>query len=195
LHFLTRPAQEQRSEQALANLKAVIEALPNVDFERLDPQFVQVSPATYAFVESEVAFEAKAVALAEAQSFESVRAYLSANALPLSAPQVLFTVRQITVRQNEERMNFRAGYVVPGDNAPIPGADSPVRLDATPSGLAMKVVLDGPRDGLRQTYGMIAAYLQAHRLKPAAGPWEVRFPALPGAATKQTRTEIYYLLR
>jgi hypothetical protein len=190
LHFLARPNLEERAAMSLANLKVVVERLPDVDFERLSPEFLQVEKTPYAYVESEVGREAAAIAQAEAESFLNVKAYLEANATSLDRPQILHTIKD-----SGARMSFRAGYVLPQGPAPMPSSDSPVRLNETPAGRALKVTLNGPRSELPKVYAMISAYLQAHRMAPAGGPWEVRYPTAPGADPALTRTEIYYPLR
>lgn len=190
LHFLARPNLESRAELGLANLKVVVERLPNVDFERLEPEFLQVEKTPYAYVESEVARDATAIARAEAESFANVKAYLVAKATPIDRAQILHTVKD-----SGARMSFRAGFLLPPGPAPMPDSDSPVRLHETPDGRAMKVTLNGPRADLPKVYAMIGAYLQAHRLVPAGGPWEVRYPPAAGADPTIIRTEIYYPLR
>src|SRR5262249_44796728 len=74
--------------------------------------------------------------------------------------------------QTQNQMSFRVGYPFSG---PMPLTVVGVQIGETPSGSAMKVVHQGPRACVQDTYAQIYAFLQAHRLAPREDgmPWEV----------------------
>jgi effector-binding domain-containing protein len=67
-------------------------------------------------------------------------------------------------------MVFRIGYAFSG---PAPETDPRVQIGETPEGKVLKVAHRGARGDLPATYAKLRAYLDAYRLKPRSGPWEL----------------------
>lgn len=203
MNLMSKEAIEADYESGLTRLKALVEQLPAVDFEALQPEYLNAAPMDYAFVENDVtrdmapegaapeaAAEADAtysarVSTAIAESLTVVSSRLAETGATLAGPPVM-----VTVSADEGRMVFRAGYPFQGG---APGGDPRVALGHTPSGKALKFVHAGPSQTMRQTYLMIGAYLAAHRIQAAGGPWEVH--ARPTGEPSAQRREIYIPIR
>jgi effector-binding domain-containing protein/carbon monoxide dehydrogenase subunit G len=203
MNLLSKSAIETDYESGLTRLKALVEQLPAVDFEPLQPEFLNAQPMDYAFVENDVtrdpapegatpeaAAEADAtysrrVSTAISESLTVVAARLAETGSTLAGPPVM-----VTVSATDDRMVFRAGYPYSGGS---PAGDPRVALGQTPSGRALKFVHAGPSQTMRQTYHMIGAYLAAHRIQAAGGPWEVHVQPTGDPATQ--RREIYIPIR
>lgn len=203
MNVLSRSAIEADYESGLTRLKSLVEQLPAVDFEALEPEYLNAAPQDYAFVENDVtrdsapegaapeaAAEADAtysrrVSTAISESLTVVAARLNETGSAVSGPPVM-----VTVSADADRMVFRVGYPYSGGS---PGGDPRVALGHTPQGRALKFVHTGPSQTMRQTYHMIGAYLVAHRIQTAGGPWEVHVQPTGEPATQ--RREIYIPIR
>jgi len=88
------------------------------------------------------------------------------------------------------RMSFRVGYPFSG---PAPSTVVGVQIGQTPSGEAMHVLVRGTREQVRNTYGQMYAYLQAHRIAMREGgkPWEVVHAPGAGDSAAPTQIEIF----
>lgn len=203
MNLFQKRAIDADYESGLTRLKALVEQLPPVDFEALQPEYLNAAPADYAYVENDVtrdvaadgappeaAAEADAtysrrVSNAITESLAVVQARLAATGAMISGPPVM-----VTVSADQNRMVFRVGY--PFQNG-APGGDPRVSVGHTPEGRALRFVHVGPFQTMRQTYLMIGAYLTAHRIQPAGGPWEVHVKADGDPAAQ--RREIYIPVR
>lgn len=203
MNLLSRQALEEDFEAGLQRLKALAEQLPPVDFEPLEPQFLQAEPTAYAFVENDVTRDrlpedASADAIAEGdatyaarvrtaidESLAVVAQRLKDAGAAVSGPPVM-----VTMTADEDRLVFRVGYPFTG---PTPAADPRVAIGATPEGRALRFVHTGPASAMRQTYVMIGAYLAAHRIQTAGGPWEIHVQ--PDGDPVRQRREIYIPIR
>jgi effector-binding domain-containing protein/ribosome-associated toxin RatA of RatAB toxin-antitoxin module len=202
---LMRFAQIERdNEGALDRLKTLAEQLPPVDFEALEPQYVQAVARSYAYVENDVTRDVAPAEDSEDPAAAAAREAAYARRVRQAIDQSLVLVRTllteagaevrpehvvVTVSADASRMVFRAGYPFEGA---APSADPRVATGTTPSGRAMKIVHTGPSQSMAATYRMIGANMQAHRIQEAGGPWEVYAPADANGAR---RTEIYVPLR
>lgn len=203
MNVMQKGAIEADFESGLTRLKALVEQLPAVDFEALQPEFLNAEAMDYAFVENDVtrdhapedappeaAADADAtysarVSTAISESLTVVAARLVETGSTVSGPPVM-----VTVSADQDRMVFRAGYPFQGGS---PGGDPRVSLGHTPQGRALKFVHSGPSQTMRQTYLMIGAYLAANRIQAAGGPWEVHTRPTGEPATQ--RREIYIPIR
>lgn len=199
MNLVTRPALEADYEAGLQRLKETAEELAPVDFEVLRPQYVQVQPTRYVYVQNDVmrqqaseeegvdaaarAEEAygQHVSTAIAQSLGAASARIVQSGGAVAGPAVM-----VTVSAENDHMVFRAGYPF---NGPTPEEGAGVSVGETPSGKALKFTHVGSLQAMRQTYVMIGAYLAAHRLEASGGAWEVHVKTDGDAA--QQRREIY----
>lgn len=203
LNLMSKSAIEADYDGGLARLKTLAEQLPVVDFESLQPEFLQATPLDYAYVENDVtrdeapegatpdaaaeldATYSARVSTAIAESLAVVQSKLAESGATVSGPPVM-----VTVQADDDRMVFRAGYPYQGAT---PAADPRVATGHTPTGRALKFVHVGPVQAMRQTYMMIGAYLVAHRIQTNGGPWEIHVQPNGDPATQ--RREIYIPIR
>ncbi len=185
MNLVMRPMIERRMDAGLRSLKTLAEQLPNVDFEHLNPQFDQYEPQTFVYSTVDTSTNDQAqVDAAELLALTQVRQFMGQYNLTPSAP-LMRVVTDYDVAH--ARMSFRVGYPFSG---PAPSTVVGVQIGQTPSGQAMHVMVRGSREQVRNTYGQMYAYLQAHRIAMREGgkPWEVVHDA--GSADGSTPTEI-----
>jgi effector-binding domain-containing protein len=118
------------------------------------------------------------------ESLAVVEQRLKDSGAVVSGPPVM-----VTVSSDADRLVFRVGYPFQG----TPAEDPRVVVGHTPQGRALKFVHNGPAQAMRQTYVMIGAYLAAHRIQAAGGPWEIH--VRPNGDPAQQRREIYIPIR
>ncbi len=199
MNLMTRQMLEADFESGLERLKALAEQLPPVDFEPLEPEFLQAEPMAYAFVENDVTRDATPegaspeklaeldatystrVRTAIDESLLVVQQRLTDAGAAVSGPPVM-----VTVSSDSDRLVFRVGYPFTGAT---PAADPRVAIGQTPSGRALRFVHTGPAQAMRNTYVMIGAYLAAHRIQAAGGPWEIHVQ--PNGDLAAQKREIY----
>lgn len=171
-------------ESGLQELKEMAEdpSLPNIDFEGLAPEFRSLPPQPFLFVQANVSLvlgpteaetPAKAVRVRGARVAEAIRmGRISADAaleryeLIRTGPLMLIATESI----ENERISFRIGYPFSG---PAPLVSTGVEVGETPSGRMMRVVHNGPRVLMPETYRRAYAYLRAHQIETRGLPWEV----------------------
>ena len=203
LNLVSKSAIEADYEAGLDRLKTLAEQLPMVDFESLQPEYLQAAPVDYAFVENDVtraappegatpdaaaeldAAYSRHVSNAIAESLAVVQGRLTESGATASGPPVM-----VTVSSGDDRIVFRVGYPFQGAT---PATDPRVAIGHTPSGRAIKFVHIGPSQAMRQTYLMIDAYLRAHRIQASGGPWEIH--TRPDGDPATQRREIYIPIR
>jgi effector-binding domain-containing protein len=170
MNLVLRGAIERDMDSGLARLKTLVEQLPNVDFEGLNPMFDTIEPQS--FIYSVVVTSADnqlEVSRAETLAIAQVRQFMASYGLTESGP----LVRVVTEFDPETaRMSFRVGYPFSG---PTPLSVIGVQIGQTPSGQAMHVLVEGSREQVRAAYAQMDAYLQAHRIAVRENglPWEV----------------------
>jgi hypothetical protein len=185
MNLVMRPVVERRMDAGLRRLKTLAEQLPNIDFEHLNPQFDSYEPQTFVYSTVDTPTNDQAqVDAAETLALQQVRQFMSQYNLTPSAP----LMRVVTnYDPGHARMSFRVGY--PFASA-APSTVVGVQIGQTPSGEAMHVMVRGTREQVRNTYGQMYAYLQAHRIAIREGgkPWEVVHD--PGSSDGSTPTQI-----
>ena len=172
-------------DNGLARLKTLTEQLPDVDFEGLNPVFENIEPQAYVYSpvttsnqDPEQVEEALSIGVAQVDDF------MTRFELTRAGPQM-----RVTTEWNaaEQRMSFRVGFPFSG---PTPLTVVGVQIGETPSGRALRVLHEGPRSEIRDTYAKTYAYLQAHRIavREDGLPWEV---VLDGGSARIARVEIF----
>jgi effector-binding domain-containing protein len=157
-------------DSGLARLKTLVEQLPNVDFEGLNPGFDTIQPQSFIYSVVVTSADNQAeVTRAETLAVSQVRQFMASYNLTEAGP----LVRVVTEFDPETaRMSFRVGYPFSG---PTPLSVIGVQIGQTPSGEAMHVMVEGSRAQVRAAYAQMDAYLQAHRIAVRENglPWEV----------------------
>jgi effector-binding domain-containing protein/carbon monoxide dehydrogenase subunit G len=170
MNLVMRGMVERDLDSGLARLKTLTEQLPDVDFEGLQPEFVVVEPQNYIFSPITTSNQNQAdVDRALHLGLTQVDDFMNQFQLTKAGPQVRVTTNW---DQSQGQMSFRVGYPFSG---PTPLTVVGVQIGQTPSGRALRVLHEGPRETMRDTYAKIYAFLQAHRINVRQDglPWEV----------------------
>jgi carbon monoxide dehydrogenase subunit G len=185
MNLVMRGMVERDLDSGLARLKTLTEQLPDVDFEGLQPEFVTVEPQNYIFSPITTSNQNQAdVDRALRMGLSQVDDFMTQFQLAKAGPQVRVTTDW---DQAQGQMSFRVGYPFSG---PTPLTVVGVQIGQTPSGPALRVLHEGPRETMRDTYEKIYAFLLAHRIGRREGglPWEV---VLNEDSPRDTRIEIF----
>jgi effector-binding domain-containing protein len=170
MNLIMRGMIERELDSGLVRLKTLAEQLPNVDFEDLQPDFPTVEPQSYVYSQVTTSNQDSGqVDQALLIGLSQVNDFMGRFNLIQAGPQMRVTTEWDAA---DNRMSFRVGYPYSG---PTPLTLVGVQIGQTPSGLALRVMHEGPRALTRLTYAKIYAYLQAHRiaLREDGLPWEV----------------------
>ncbi len=183
---------QRELDNGLTRLKTLTEQLPNVNFEGLNPQFEPVQPQTfvYSIVETS-ANDVVEMKRAESIGLDQVRDFMARYQLTQAGP----LVRVVTsYDQASNRMSFRVGYPFSG---PPPTSVVGVQIGETPSGEAMRVLVEGRPRQIQAAYAQMHAYLQAHRIamREDGLPWEVVHDPGPADGSGVARLEIFMPLQ
>ncbi len=192
MNLVLRRSIERELDDGLSRLKTLAEQLPDVDFEGLAPEIVNVSAAPFVFSSAQTSTADQAeVDRALSLGVTAVRTFMTEFQLTPAGP----LIRQTTAWDAaEQRMSFNVGYPYSG---PRPLTVVNVQIGDTPSGRALKVLHVGPRAAMQDTYAKAYAYLQAHRipLREEGLPWEVVLADGAETDPASTRIEIYIPLQ
>ncbi len=173
-------------EKGLANLKTLAESLPKADFADLVVTMVDAAPVTVAYVESQSSRDTMQIGEAIGAGYAQVVAFMKVHGLKQAGPPIT-----INTRWDDTGYGFDAA--IPVDKTPakdIP-ADSPVKLKATYSGKALKIVFKGPYGGMPPSYRKLEAYMAARGYESAGPPWD-EYVSDPGTTPEsELITNIY----
>jgi hypothetical protein len=188
MNLIMRRVIQTDMDSGLRRLKTLVEQLPNVDFEHLNPEFVSVDPHPYVYSSITTSNQnGDEVDRALNDGLAQVSQYMTQYQLTRDGPQIRVTTDW---EPATHRMSFRVGYPYSGAT---PLTVVGVQFGQTPSGSALHVSYRGPRSGVISIYAQIYAYLQAHRIarREDGLPWEVvRDPGTPDGVTPED-IEIY----
>jgi hypothetical protein len=190
--FVLRGMVQRHLDSGLQRLKTLVEQLPNVNFEGLNPQFNTIEPRNFVYSVVETsASDLTEINRAESLAVEQVRNFMGQYGLTAAGP----LVRVVTdFDANANRMSFRVGYPFTG---PTPLTVVGVQLGQTPSGEAMHVLVEGSRRQVQVAYAQMNTYMQAHRIpmREDGLPWEVVHQAGSEDGSTPTRLEIFMPLQ
>jgi effector-binding domain-containing protein len=192
MNLIMRRMVEQDLDNGLERLKTLSEQLPNVDFEGLAPDQVQVAAQPYVYVPVTASYEDEGqVDAALNSALAQVDTFMTDNNLVRTGAQIRVTTEWDGAQQ---RMSFRVGYPFSG---PTPLTVVGVQIGETPSGSAMHVTHEGARTAMRSTYERLYAYLQAHRtpIRAEGLPWEVVLDEGAPDGSRPMRAEIFVPLQ
>ncbi len=192
MNLVMRGMIEGDLDDGLARLKTLSEQLPDVDFETLRPEFETIAPQAYVYAPVTTSNQDSAqVDAALGAGTDQVGAFMNEHQLLRAGPQMRVTTAWDAEQQ---RMSFRVGYPFSG---PTPLTVVGVQIGETPSGRAMRVMHQGPRAEMRDTYAEIYAYLQAHRiaLREDGLPWEVVHAEGSADGARPSQVEIFVPLQ
>jgi effector-binding domain-containing protein len=192
MNLILERAVAQDLDAGLARLRTLASQLPDVDFEGLSPDFVNVRPQSYVYSPITTANNDQAqVDAALTLGVSQVNQFMEQFQLVRAGDMVRVTTDW---NRSTQQMSFRVGYPFQG---PAPLTVVGVQIGETPSGQAMRVVHTGPRAALRDTYAKAYAFLQAHRIAVREGglPWEVLIDEAGAGDATRMRLEIYIPLQ
>jgi effector-binding domain-containing protein len=173
--------------QGLTNLKRVAEELPKVDWSGLEIGITDVPSTTIAYFTGSSGSEPSEISAALGAAYGRVAMFISANGLQIDGQPIA-----IDNYWDERGYGFDAGIPVSGTLARGAGPDSPVRMGETYGGRVVRSVHVGPYPDLGETYGIVEAFITAHKLEPNGRNWNV-FVSDPGdTPEEELMTEIYY---
>jgi hypothetical protein len=188
MNLILRRIMQNDMDSGLRRLKTLVEQLPNVDFESLNPEFVPVDPQPYVYSSiTSSNQDANEVSSALNDGLDQVTQYMTQHQLTRAGPQIRVTTDWEPAAR---RMSFRVGYPYSGAT---PLTVVGVQFGQTPSGPALRVAYRGPRSGMASQYAQIDAYMQAHRIARREGglPWEVVQDPGSGDAAPPMAIDIY----
>jgi DNA gyrase inhibitor GyrI/uncharacterized protein YndB with AHSA1/START domain len=192
MNLVIAGAIKEDLDAGLSELQRLADELPTVDFGALQVEIVSRDPQRYVFDDIQITAQAARsepdqVAQAMQQAEDTVNAFLTEKQLtPDSRNRVV-----VTTQDDGDYFKFRVGYIYSG---PSPIVLAGVEVGETPSGRMARVVHEGTRAVMADTYAQLDAYLQTRRINRRGGglPWEV-YVASPGGETLggDIRVEIY----
>ena len=173
--------------QGLTNLKRITEELPRVDWSGLEIGITEVPSKTVAYFTGSSGRDADEIGAALGAAYGRVAMFISANGLQIDGQPIA-----ITNYWDERGYGFDAGIPVSGTPARGAGPDSPVRMGETYGGRVVRAVHVGPYTTLEETYGIVEAFITAHRLQANGRSWDV-FVSDPGnTPEEELSTDVYY---
>ncbi len=191
MNLVLRGTIEKDLASGLARLKGLAEQLPDVDFEDLRPEFLNVEPQSYIYSQVTTSNQdAGQIDQAIAIALSQLEVSMSRANLTAAGAQLRVTTEWDV---DEQRISFRVGYPFSG---PSPLTLVGVQIGQTPSGPAVRAMHEGPRGQTQVTYAKMYAFLQAHRVavREDGLPWEVVHNS-GGADGGSARIEIFVPLQ
>ena len=160
--------------QGLTNLKRLTEELPKMDWSGLEIGITEVPSTTIAYFTGSSGNDPDEIGAALGAAYGRVAMFISANGLQMEGQPIA-----INNYWDERGFGFDAGIPVTGMPSRGAGPDSPVRMGETYGGRVVRAVHLGPYTELETTYGLVEAFVAAHRLEANGRSWDV-FVSDPG---------------
>lgn len=167
--LLLEGRQGPDQERGLAQLKAHVESLPDVDFSDITVERIEVRARPIAYVSGRSNTEPVAIARAYDKAFAQVTAALSRDGVKPAGPPLAIGRRWDAGRRIYE---FDAAIPVPRGTAK-PRTDRNVKIGMTYAGTVLHSVHRGPHDGQGTHLRKLMAYKQAAGFESNGSPWDV----------------------
>lgn len=177
-------------ERGLAQLKAHVETLSEVDFADLPVERLDVVPQPIAYFAGKSATEPAAIARAYERAFAQVSAALSRDGVRPAGPPLAIGRKWDADRGIYE---FDAAIPVPAGTA-APRTDRMVKVSQSYAGPVLRSVHRGPHEGLAMHLQKLMAYKQAVGFESNGSPWDVYVSNASTSGAAQV-TETYVPVR
>lgn len=151
-------------EIGLANIKALAESLPNVDFSGLEAEVVDAAPMDILFIQSDSSQDPVDLAGTLASAYQEITSFMAENDIQLAAQPMT-----ITRAWSENGYAFDAAIPVVMKDVILTGN---IQAGQSPSGPAVRVIHRGPYDRMMPTYEKLSAYMAANGLREGTVSWE-----------------------
>ena len=173
-------------DRGLMRLKALVEALPKVDYSDVTIERVDTEARNIAFVATASTTDPGDIARAIGAAYGQIGLFLKAGGLnQAGAP--------LTITRKYDAAGYAFDAAIPVDRLPtsLVPAESPVQVRQTYAGPALRVVHTGSYRNLHATYEKLMAYAAVNGYETGGDPWEV-YASDPGnTPEEQLKTEIY----
>jgi effector-binding domain-containing protein len=172
-------------ETGLSKLKALVEAMPNVDISGFAAEPVELTAMPILVVtETSSPVDTASISKAYADGYSRIAKFMAKNKLHQQGAPL-----GIDGQMTETSFTFQAG--IPIDRGEV-SADDTVKLAQSYAGKALKTTHVGPYDTLPKTYDAFRAYVIAHGYTPngAIVSWYIDDPG--NTPPEKLRTEMYW---
>ncbi len=176
-------------EDGLANLKALVETLPTVDFSKLNVEATEVKAQTLAYVSGTTTTDVTAISTAYAVAYSKVLAYLQKNKLQKTGAPV-----GISRKWDEKEKIYEYDAGIPVATAPT-GNDGEVKIQSTYAGKALKVVYKGSYKDMGPTYDALFAYAAVNGYSQNGNLWEEYLSDPATTPEAEWVTHIYFPIK
>ncbi|MEK6805354.1 MAG: SRPBCC family protein [Pseudomonadota bacterium] len=176
-------------EEGLANLKALVETLPAVDFSKLNVAPTEVQAQTLAYVSGTTTTDVAAISTAYAVAYSKVLAYLQKNKLQAAGAPV-----GIARKWDEKEKIYEYDAGIPVASAPS-GNEGEIKVQTTYAGKALKVVYQGSYKDMGPTYDALFAYAAVYGYSQNGDLWEAYVSDPVSTPEAERVTHIYFPIK
>lgn len=172
-------------DEGLANLKSLVEGLPDADFSTLDVEAVDVAAQTIVYVSGTTTTDVAAITTAFSVAYSKVLAYMEARGVQRSGPNLA-----IARKWDEQNKVFEYDAGIPAADAKA-GDPGEVKVGTTYAGRALRAVHKGSYTQMAPVYAALYAYAGINGHEQNGNLWEeyMRDPSTGGEA--ELLTHIY----
>jgi effector-binding domain-containing protein/uncharacterized protein YndB with AHSA1/START domain len=171
-------------EKGLAQLKALVEAMPKADFANLPIEIVETLPAPLIMTATSSAADPRATGVSLGVAYGRLSGFMSAHGLRQAGPP-------LAIFHGERDGTLRFDAAIPVDRVDAPAADA-IRAGRTHAGRAARAIHRGAYRELRATHEQLRAWLAASGLREAGPPWEQYVSDPASVPEGELITHVYY---
>jgi len=144
----------------------------------------EVAETPYLYVTKSCSMAPEAVGAAMSEAFQAVWMYMQQAAIAPKGPAL-----SVYYTYQEDRLTFRAGFVVAKDDLARAGGD--ISGDVTPAGEVLHFTHKGPYSTLRDNYALMMAHIDDSGRSVSAPTWELYINDPAQTPAEDLLTEVY----